>query len=196
MSKNKVDKASMIYIIAIIVLLVIGLVVLIVSIVLRKSPEEQYALEKYNDPDRIQVYEAAMKEKIWPNGMIHLKNNYGGKNDLDDFYIILKSFGDFTVDLSNDKIITKSNSEEIMDTLKYDFRVQNPEKVMEFYKGKNYKNILTCSVDGDTMDNQRDGLVFNMTFDYNDGQDKVLYQVKILNRLYSDKFAEFTLIGE
>ena len=128
--------------------------------------------------------------------MIHLKNNYGGKNDLDDFYIILKSFGDFTVDLSNDKIITKSNSEEIMDTLKYDFRVQNPEKVMEFYKGKNYKNILTCSVDGDTMDNQRDGLVFNMTFDYNDGQDKVLYQVKILNRLYSDKFAEFTLIGE
>ena len=83
MSKNKVDKASMIYIIAIIVLLVIGLVVLIASIVLRKSPEEQYAIEKYNDPNRIQVYEAAMKEKIWPNGMIHLKNNsrkFGKKN--------------------------------------------------------------------------------------------------------------------
>ncbi len=196
MSNKKKDKASTIYVIVILSLILIGIAVLALLLIFKKTPEEQYALEKYKDPEKVEIYKETMKEKIWPNGMLHLKNNYEGKNDLDDFYIILKSYGDYTVSLSNKKIFTNKDTEEMISALRYDFRVSNPEKVLEFYKGKTLDNILTCSIDGDTMENERDGLVFNMTFDYNDGAEKILYKVKVLNRVYSDKFAEFTLLEQ
>ncbi len=173
---------------SIILILIVFLIVLIVGLSMYK-----YLIPTKNETEKLDTYENMMEEMIMPNGIFELKTNYEGDNDLKEFYKSIKRLGEYTIEISS-KSDEEIDVEEINNNLKEKYGVINSEDVIKFYRSIKIEDVYNATIDKNTIEKNNKGLKFNMTIEYDDGEEKVLYKVELLNKLYSGNFIKYTYI--
>lgn len=178
-------KSSKIFLIILITIWVVVFGVYVIYKKYQKPPQ---------DVTRLEVYNKMMDEMVMPSGIFELKRSYNGDNNLRDFYKSIKRYGEYTREISSylDSKIENEN-DTIKNTLKNDFNVSNAEDVIEYYRGLNIENVYYATIDTETMKSTSKYLKFKMTIEYNDGEKKVPYEVKLSNESNSNNFVEYTL---